>query len=141
MFVQNIHVPTVNYVYGIGGRDTTADQIESVYNDLKERNEEAAKDNSKLWPGFIALPLTDDIKKELKIEDKNIKGIIVSSVQPKSPASSLRIQNSDIITAVNGKKINSVAEFYKELDTNGKKEIWFDIYSDGHTISTGHFKF
>jgi len=36
MFVQNIHVPTVNYVYGIGGRDTTADQIESVYNDLSE---------------------------------------------------------------------------------------------------------
>ena len=36
MFVENIHVPTVNYVYGIGGRDTTADQIESVYNDLSE---------------------------------------------------------------------------------------------------------
>ena len=36
MFVQNIHVPTVNYVYGIGGRDTTAEQIESVYNDLSE---------------------------------------------------------------------------------------------------------
>ena len=36
MFVQNIHVPTVNYVYGIGGRDTTADQIESVYNELSE---------------------------------------------------------------------------------------------------------
>ena len=36
MFVQNIHVPTVNYVYGIGGRDTTADQIKSVYNDLSE---------------------------------------------------------------------------------------------------------
>jgi len=36
MFIQNIHVPTVNYVYGIGGRDTTADQIESVYSDLAE---------------------------------------------------------------------------------------------------------
>ena len=36
MFVENIHVPTVNYVYGIGGRDTTADQIESVYTDLAE---------------------------------------------------------------------------------------------------------
>ena len=36
MFVQNIHVPTVNYVYGIGGRDTTASQIESVYSDLAE---------------------------------------------------------------------------------------------------------
>ena len=36
MFVENIHVPTVNYVYGIGGRDTTATQIEKVYSDLAE---------------------------------------------------------------------------------------------------------
>ena len=34
MYVHNIHVPTVNYVYGIGGRDTRADDIESVYKDL-----------------------------------------------------------------------------------------------------------
>ncbi len=36
MYVSNIHVPTVNYVYGIGGRDTKADDIEKVYNDLSE---------------------------------------------------------------------------------------------------------
>lgn len=36
MFVNNVHVPTVNYIYGIGGRDTTAKDIESVYNDLME---------------------------------------------------------------------------------------------------------
>ena len=36
MFVNKVQVPTVNYVYGIGGRDTTANDIESVYNDLTE---------------------------------------------------------------------------------------------------------
>ena len=36
MFVNKIQVPTVNYVYGIGGRDTTATDIESVYKDLAE---------------------------------------------------------------------------------------------------------
>ena len=36
MFVNNIHVPTVNYVYGIGGRDTTTKDIEKVYKDLEE---------------------------------------------------------------------------------------------------------
>lgn len=35
MFVSNIHVPTVNYVYGIGGRDTTVKDIEKVYKDLE----------------------------------------------------------------------------------------------------------
>ena len=36
MYVNNIHVPAVNYIYGIGGRDTKADDIESVYTDLLE---------------------------------------------------------------------------------------------------------
>ena len=36
MYVNNIHVPTVSYIYGIGGRDTKADDIEKVYNDLLE---------------------------------------------------------------------------------------------------------
>ena len=34
MYVSNIHVPTVNYVYGIGGRDTTVNEIKQVYTDL-----------------------------------------------------------------------------------------------------------
>ena len=36
MYVNNKHVPVVNYVYGIGGRDTREDEIEKVYNDLFE---------------------------------------------------------------------------------------------------------
>lgn len=36
MFVNNINVPTVNYIYGIGGRDTTSKDIEGVFNDLQE---------------------------------------------------------------------------------------------------------
>ena len=36
MFVNKIQVLAVNYVYGIGGRDTTAKDIEKVYTDLAE---------------------------------------------------------------------------------------------------------
>jgi len=36
MYVSNIHVPTVNYIYGIGGRDTTVNDIKKVYWDLQE---------------------------------------------------------------------------------------------------------
>ena len=36
MYVNNKHVPTVTYIYGIGGRDTKADDIEKVYTDLLE---------------------------------------------------------------------------------------------------------
>ena len=36
MYVNNTYVPAINYIYGIGGRDTKADDIESVFNDLQE---------------------------------------------------------------------------------------------------------
>lgn len=36
MYVAKENVPVVNYVYGIGGRDTTEKDIESVYTDLQE---------------------------------------------------------------------------------------------------------
>ena len=36
MYVNKKQVPMVNYVYGIGGRDTTEAQIESVYSDLQK---------------------------------------------------------------------------------------------------------
>ena len=36
MYVNKKSVPMVNYVYGIGGRDTTEKQLESVYSDLAE---------------------------------------------------------------------------------------------------------
>lgn len=36
MQVSKVSVPTVNYIYGIGGRDTKTSDIESVYTDLQE---------------------------------------------------------------------------------------------------------
>lgn len=108
---------------------------------IEERTEKVTQDNSKLWPGFVAAPLTDDIKKELNLDDSKVKGVIVMNVLEKSPAAAMRIQNGDIITAVNDKKITDIREFYEALDISSKKEIWFDVYNDGHTLSTNHYKF
>lgn len=36
MYVNNTIIPMVNYIYGIGGRDTKTTDIESVYSDLAE---------------------------------------------------------------------------------------------------------
>ena len=45
MFVNGISVPTVNYIYGIGGRDTTEADIRSVYKDLVEIAESGKLEN------------------------------------------------------------------------------------------------
>ena len=107
---------------------------------IEARAKDVDSQNNKLWPGFIATPLTDEVREQLKIDNKKIKGVVVSNVEAKSPAASLRLQEGDIITAVNGKAVKDVAEFYQEL-ANATKSINFDIYSNGGTVTTGTYKF
>lgn len=107
---------------------------------IDERDESITSDDSKLWPGFAASPLTDDIKKKLKITDKKLDGVVITGVYEKSPAAALRLQAGDIITAVNDQPVKNLQDFYRNLDISKNNEIWFDIYNDGHTVSTGHYK-
>jgi len=107
---------------------------------IEARAKDVDSQNNKLWPGFIAAPLTDEARTQLKIESSKVKGVIVSNVEAKSPAASLRLQEGDIITAVNGKSVKTVAEFYQELAA-ATKSINFDIYSNGGTVTTGTYKF
>jgi pyruvate ferredoxin oxidoreductase alpha subunit len=52
MYVNKKQVPIVNYIYGIGGRDTTANQIESVYSDLLEIAKTGNIENSYRYLGL-----------------------------------------------------------------------------------------
>ena len=115
-------------------------RISDITVKIEERANDTEINNSKMWPGFIATPLTDEAREQLKIDDKKVKGVIASNIEEKSPAASLRIQNGDVITAVNGKKITNLQEFYAELSA-AQKSVNFDIYSNGGTITTGTYRF
>ena len=52
MYVAGNNVPMVNYIYGIGGRDTKADDIESVYSDLAEIAKTGKIDNPYRYLGL-----------------------------------------------------------------------------------------
>ncbi|MGP1457737.1 MAG: Do family serine endopeptidase [Treponema sp.] len=106
---------------------------------IEERSEKVSSDDGKLWPGFIAVPITDEMRKQLELGGK-IKGVVVTNVMQKTPAASLRLQNNDIITAVNGKSVSNLSEFYSAL-ASSDKSVNFDIYSNGGTITTGTYKF
>ena len=126
---------TANFTVIRGGKKLT-----DIVVKIEERANESDINNSRMWPGFIASPLTEKAREQLKIDDKKIKGVIATNVEEKSPAASLRIQNGDVITAVNGKKVTNLAEFYEELAA-AQKSVNFDIYSNGGTITTGTYRF
>ena len=52
MFTNKVYVPTVSYIYGIGGRDTTSDQIESVFEDLQKINKDDKVENPYRYVGL-----------------------------------------------------------------------------------------
>ena len=106
---------------------------------VEERTEKVSNDNSKLWPGFIAIPLTDEVRKQLKVSDK-VKGVTVSNVISKSPAAALKLQNGDIITAVNGTKVSNLAEFYAAMDLTKADSIQFEIWHESGTVKTNTWK-
>lgn len=105
---------------------------------VEERDEKIVTNSSKLWPGFIPVPIDEKIIKQLEL-NKNQTGVVVSSVQTKSPAAVLTLQHGDIIVKVNSNTVKTVQDFYKELG-NAKGEIWFDFIREGHTLSTAKIK-
>ena len=36
MYINHVNIPTINYIYGLGGRDVKTDDIEKVYKNLQE---------------------------------------------------------------------------------------------------------
>lgn len=106
---------------------------------IEERKDEVSADDSKLWPGFIAVPLNDEVRKQLKVKD-DVEGVAVTNVIPKSPAAALRLQNGDVITAVNGKNVKTLGDFYAAMDLTKTKSIQFDVWNEAGTITTGTWK-
>ena len=52
MQVNKVNVSTVNYIYGIGGRDTTTKDIESVFNDLLKDSKKEKIENPYRYLGL-----------------------------------------------------------------------------------------
>ena len=52
MYVAKQNIPVVNYVYGIGGRDTTEKEIKSVYTDLAEIAKDGKVENPYRYLGL-----------------------------------------------------------------------------------------
>ncbi|MDR3336180.1 MAG: Do family serine endopeptidase [Treponema sp.] len=106
---------------------------------IEARTNEVASDNKKLWPGVYAIPITDSIRENLKM-DKDAQGVAVAQIIAESPAAIIGLQREDRITAINGEKVTDIASFYKLLREKAVKELWFEVGRGGATLETLKFK-
>ncbi|MBU3732010.1 MAG: PDZ domain-containing protein, partial [Beijerinckiaceae bacterium] len=79
--------------------------------------------------GLDLSPITDEAKKRYSIKD-NVKGVLVSRVDPNSPAADKRIQAGDIIVEVQQEQVatpDAVTKRVEALKKDGKKSALFLI--------------
>jgi serine protease Do len=90
---------------------------------------DADKPTIKKALGLDLSPITDDAKRRFSIKD-NVKGVLVSRVDPNSPAADKRIQAGDIIVEVQQEAVTTPDAVTKRVDAlkkEGKKSALFLI--------------
>lgn len=90
---------------------------------LEERqsSEDIEKSIGSLWPGVFVQPLDDDMRESLKIGRKS-SGILLaftSGITAENPFYNSGLRNYDVITEINGRKMDSVSDFYEALNESG----------------------
>jgi len=106
---------------------------------IEERTDEVASDNRKLWPGVTVVPLTDQLRQTLRLEN-NARGLYVAQVVSGSPADVVGLRQGDRLVSVNGETVGDIAAFYKVLREKTATELWFGIIRAEATLESLRFK-
>ncbi len=101
--------------------------------ELKE-DEVAAAGKSSSDFGLTVQPLTPDIADSLGLGD-DVKGVVVSGVEPGTPADDGGLRRGDVIVEVNRKPVTDLASYRKAIEgITGKKSVLFLVHRGDNTI-------
>ncbi|MBO4710997.1 Do family serine endopeptidase, partial [bacterium] len=87
------------------GLAVPANMVKDITQQLK-----SGKKIQRAMMGIVIQELNDDIRNYFEI-DKSVNGILVSSVEPKSPADKAGLQQYDLITKFDGKEVENISQF------------------------------
>jgi serine protease Do len=90
-----------------------------------------------LWPGMTVVNIDDQIRQETSIP-QNLHGVVVASlVNQDTPAAIAGFKPGDVITAVNGKSLVNMMDFYRDLNEGSGRNTSFQIVRDGTEVTIG----
>jgi Do/DeqQ family serine protease len=97
----------------------------------RESDQQIATLNSRLWPGFSVFPLTDDLREELEADIRT--GVVISTVENRTPAAGSGMRVGDVITTINGQSIGTMVDFYRALNESSRG-VTLSVVRDGEEI-------
>lgn len=112
-------------------RDGKEEIITAVVEELKDEDSSQPVQDMQKQLGLSLQPVTPEIAKELGI--KKSEGIVVTNVEPNSPAAEAGLRRGDIILEVNKQLVNNMKEFPGAIRKDGKA-VLFLIYRNGATF-------
>ncbi|MDA3948427.1 MAG: Do family serine endopeptidase [Spirochaeta sp.] len=100
------------------------------------RRDDTALADATLWPGMSVAPITEQIRGQLELSD-NTDGVIVAGVAGESRARQSGIRRGDVIQAINGRRIETIHDFYTVLSRVDEEEVQFRVLRDGQQLILG----
>jgi predicted metalloprotease with PDZ domain len=91
-----------------------------------------AGDEGPSWLGVEAREVTSEKAKELKLPAE--RGVVVGSVNADSPAAKAGVKEKDVITEVNGQRVEGAAQFRRMIrEIPAGRTAQLSVWRDGHT--------
>ncbi len=87
----------------------------------------------RVWPGMYVINLNDELRERLDIGRRR-SGVVVRAAVQGSPAAQSGIRQGDLITEVNGRSVESMQDFYRELNQRGDRGDDLTIVRRGETL-------
>ncbi|MDZ7792185.1 MAG: Do family serine endopeptidase [Spirochaetia bacterium] len=94
------------------------------------------KQQNKLWPGMIVVPLNEQATQELNL-NSSTEGVLVANVEKQSKAFIGGLRPYDVITEINGQKITSIIDFYKAVNASSTNEFKIGFIREGNQYFVG----
>ena len=98
----------------------------------RESEAEIANLNSRLWPGFSPFPLTEELREEIDLPSA-VQGVVVSTVENRTPAAAAGIRVGDVITDVDGTTVGNLSDFYRLLN-EGDRTLALTVLREGDEV-------
>lgn len=84
-------------------------------------------------PGLVVAPLTEELR-EMMTFPEDLDGLPVAEVYPRTPAHAVDLRPGDVIIAVNGMNITSMADLYNALAKNRKEIPIYTVWREGDIL-------
>ena len=91
--------------------------------------EEEVQSASNLWPGGVAVGLTDQVREQLGIPNR-LSGVLLIGVIANSPFANAGLQNGDLVSEIGGESIETPADFYRAI-TDDSFRYAFTVFRRG----------